>query len=94
MGSVASLEHWDTGSIPGPAQVEDTALSQLQHRSKLQFGSDPWLENSICRRAAKKEKKKIQAIKMIDREPRRVGQYVSTVEAKRKEEQDPGRELG
>ena len=42
----------------------------------------------------RKKKKKIQAIKMIDREPRRVGQYVSTVEAKRKEEQDPGRELG
>ena len=33
-------------------------LLQLQHRSKLQLGSDPWPRNSICREAAKKRKKK------------------------------------
>ena len=36
VGSVASLERWDTGLIPSPAQwVKDLVLPQLQHRSQL-----------------------------------------------------------
>jgi len=59
MGSVASVEHWDTGSIPSPAQwVKDLALLQLQQRSQKCLGSDPWPENSICHKAAKRGKKK------------------------------------
>ena len=46
MGSVASLQHQDAGSI----------LS-LACRSQLWLGSDPWPENSICHRAAKKQNK-------------------------------------
>ena len=54
-----SLEHQDTGLIPGPAQwVKDLAFLQLWHRSQLWLGSDPWARNSICHMAAKKEKKK------------------------------------
>ena len=58
-GSAASLQHWDPGSIPGPAQwVKDLVLLQLQRRSQLQLRSDPWPGNPICRGVAKKEKKK------------------------------------
>ena len=43
MGSSASWEHWDAGSIFGPAQWinGDPALPKLQLRSQLQLGSDP-----------------------------------------------------
>ena len=46
-------EHWDTSTIPGLAQwFKDLALLQLW------LGSHSWTGNSICHRAAKKEKKK------------------------------------
>ena len=55
-----SLECWDTGSIPGLAQlVKDPTLPQLWQRSHLWLRSDPWLRNSVCHGAAKKRKKKI-----------------------------------
>ena len=49
-------------------------LPQLQLRSQLWFGSDPWLENSIFYEVAKKEKKmstflmegKIQKSRLIE----------------------------
>ena len=57
--SVASLECWDAGSIPSLAQwVKDVVLPQLQLRSQLQLGSDPWSRNFICCGAAKKKNKK------------------------------------
>ena len=60
MGSAASWECWDTGLIPSSAAqwVEDPVLPQLQLRSRLWLGPDPWPWNSICHGAAKKEKKK------------------------------------
>ena len=59
MGSVVSWECWDTGLIPGPAQqIKGLALPQLQVRSELWLGTDPWPGDSICHRAAKKEKQK------------------------------------
>ena len=59
MGSVVSLERWDTGLIPGLTQwVEDLTLLHPQHRSQLWLVSDPWPGNSLCHRVAKKEKKK------------------------------------
>ena len=57
-GLEVSWEGWDTGSIPGPAQwVKDLALLQLQYRSNLQLGSDPWSLNSKCHGVAKKQNK-------------------------------------
>ena len=59
-GLAASLEFRDAGCILGPAQwVKDLVLPQLQCRLPLQLGSDPWPGNSMCCRAAKKEKKKL-----------------------------------
>ena len=56
-GSVS--EHQDTGLIPSLAQwVQDPSLLQLQYRSQLWLGSDPWSGNSMCCEAAKKERKK------------------------------------
>ena len=41
-GSAASLEHWDTGLTPSPAQwVKDLALLELWLRSQLWLRSDP-----------------------------------------------------
>lgn len=46
---------------PGPAQwVEDLELTQLRCKLQPQLGSDPWLRNSMCCRAAKTEKEKKQ----------------------------------
>ena len=43
MGSAASLEHREVGSIPGLAhRVKDPVLPQLQCGSQLQLGRDPW----------------------------------------------------
>ena len=59
VGLVAPWEPWDAVSIPSPTQcVKDLAWPQLQLRSQLWLRSGPWHRNSICHRAAKKEKKK------------------------------------
>ena len=59
VGLAAFLEHWDAGSIPGPAQwVKALVLLQLWRSLHLWLGSDPWPGNSICHGAAKKKKKK------------------------------------
>ena len=44
MGLVASLQHWDAGSIPVLAQlVKDLVWPQpLQWRLQLQLGANPW----------------------------------------------------
>ena len=66
MGSAASWECWDAGLIPDSAQWgKDLALSQLQHKSKLWLGSDPWPGKSICQGVAKKEKKRKRKAKLI-----------------------------
>ena len=59
-GSAASLQCWDTGSIPEPAEwVKDLALPQLpRHRLQLWLGSDPWPGNSTCHRVVGKKRKK------------------------------------
>ena len=59
MGSVASWEPWDAGSILAQSQgVKDQALPHLWHMSQLCLGYDAWLGDSICFGAAKKGKKK------------------------------------
>ena len=58
-GSAMSWEHWDTDSIPGPAQrVTDPVLLQVQLRSCLWLRSDSWPGNSLCRGVAKNGRKK------------------------------------
>ena len=53
------LEHWETGSIPGPAKwVEDPVLPQMQLNSRLWLGNNPWSRSSICLKVSKKKKKK------------------------------------
>ena len=45
--------------VPALAQAQgmkDPGLSQLQLRSQPWLESNPWLGNSMCRRAAKKKK--------------------------------------
>lgn len=61
MGLEVSLKHRARTQVPLPSQnsgLKVLVLPQLQCRSKLWLGSDPWPRNSICLRAAKKEKKK------------------------------------
>ena len=54
MGPVASLDRWDTGSIPHLAQqVKDP----MWHRSQLWRGPDSWPGNSVCLWRGKKKKK-------------------------------------
>lgn len=65
MGSVASGEYWDAGSIPSPTQwIKDTVLPQLQLGSRLWLRPDPWPGKSIYHRVAKngKEKKRIKIL--------------------------------
>lgn len=64
MGLAASLEHRDTGSIPGLAQwVKDWSLLWLQYRLQLWLRSYPWSGNSMGLGAAKKEKVNNEKIK-------------------------------
>ena len=45
--------------LPSRAQwVQDPVLPQMQHRSQLRLGSDPWPRNSVCCRMSKKVGKK------------------------------------
>ena len=47
------------GSIPGPPQwVKDPALLQVQLRSRLRLGSDPWPRSGICCGVAKNERER------------------------------------
>ena len=57
VGSVVSLQHQDTGSIPAwHIELKDPAFPQLrQSRSQLQLRSDPWRRNPIYSSAAEKE---------------------------------------
>lgn len=58
MGSAASCEHWDKGSIPSQEQwVKDPTLPQLRLSLQLWLGSDPWPGNTTGP-PKKKEKKK------------------------------------
>ena len=47
--------------VRSPAQLKEPVLPQLQLRSQLWLGFDPWPRNSICHRAASKrgEKRKV-----------------------------------
>ena len=44
------------GFSTAPGSRFDPVLLQLQHRSQLWLGSDPWPGNSTCCRMAKKDK--------------------------------------
>ena len=48
---------WSAGIYVQAQWVKDLVLLRLQCRLQLQLGSDPQPGNSICLRAAKKEKK-------------------------------------
>ena len=88
-GSVASLEyilHQDACSIPRPAQrAKDPALLQLQHRSQLELGFDPWPRNFICCGAARKENSnnKLKAASRAQEWPSLCGMLSEEVETSR-----------
>ena len=68
MSQVSTVVQWDqwhlcstrkqVQSLASHSGLKDLALPQLQPRSKLWLEFDPWPENSICCRAAKKGKKR------------------------------------
>ena len=60
MGSVASLDPWDAGSVSCLAQwVKDRRLLQLWGWLQLWLSSDPWPRNSLCPGAFQKENKQV-----------------------------------
>ena len=65
MGSAASLEPRDAGSIPSWAQcIKYPALLQLWLGLQLRLRSDPWPGNPMCQGAAQKFKKKKRKVKL------------------------------
>ena len=76
-GLAVSLESWHTGLIRSPKQwVMDLALPQLQQRSQLHLGSDPWPGNSICLGVAQKRKTFFQDEKLHGCGEGRIFQWV------------------
>lgn len=66
-GLIASWEQWDAGSIPSLSQwVKDLAPQQLWLRLQLQLVSDPWPGNSICYGKAKREKKILSCLNLLE----------------------------
>ena len=58
VGSMASLQHQNTGSIPAQhSGLKDPVSPQLWCGSQLWLRPDPWPGNSICCGMAQKEKK-------------------------------------
>ena len=55
-GLAVSLQHWNAGCIPSPAHWFKNLALQLQHRSQLHLGSDPWLGTPYVIGQPKKEK--------------------------------------
>ena len=69
MGLAASLEGWDTGSIPSLAEwVKNLTLPQLRHRSQLWLRSDPWSRNFHTLWGSQEKKKKRVKKKERERE--------------------------